>query len=296
MRNIKIKRGEQKINTNEYLKESERSTRTINLSWRNSIETNRLNRKINKWVNKLKPIAIFLFIVWLLCVSIWTLWKLNQQEIDLKKIELWVKTAGAFNYEEIIETPKKNSVAVEKKNEQQIDSKITAEIKPVTIEKKKKVSVVAKVLPTEKNSWKLNPNIQIRKDNLFICMEVKKLHDINSDEYRCAAYMSMIQYLETNNCKTWIAKSLNNCYWIKLPTDKEWLKWEWSVWDKATHIKFETYEQSKYAFAYYYMNYHSERTVDNFVERWVGWNNTNYKATLNNNYKLAYNEYKNLLK
>ena len=285
MRNIKIKRGEQKIDTNKYLKESERSTRTINLSWRNSMETNRLNRKINKWVNSLKPIAITLFLIWLLCVLIGWLWKLNQQELDIKKIELGVKEANAFNinYEEIIETLPEIQPE-------------TPKIEPVTIEKKKKVSVVAKVLPTEKNGWKLNPNIQIRKDNLFICVEVNETHKLNKDVYRCAAYMSMVQLLETNNFTTWIWPNYKNGFGIKLPTDQEWLKWKWELWVDRTHVEFETYDKSKHAFAYYFLKYHTDRTVDNFVERWVGWNNTNYKATLYNNYKLAYNEYKNLLK
>lgn len=137
----------------------------------------------------------------------------------------------------------------------------------------------------------LDSNIQIRKDNFFICKEVNDTYLLESDVYRCAAYMSMIQLLETNNCKTWSAEQ-KNCFWIKIPTDKKWLVWEWYIADNSNHLWFETFEQSKYAFAYYYMNYHDERSVDNFVNRYVGWDNTKYKQFIYNNYNYAYNEYK----
>ena len=51
---------------------------------------------------------------------------------------------------------------------------------------------------------------------------------------------------------------------------------------------------SKYSFAYYYMGYNSKRSVDNFVNKWVGWNNVNYKQFIYNNFQLAYKVYKSI--
>jgi len=51
---------------------------------------------------------------------------------------------------------------------------------------------------------------------------------------------------------------------------------------------------SKFAFAYYYMKYHDTRTNQKFVEKWVGWNNVNYRCALDTGYDKLYLDYKNL--
>ena len=85
-------------------------------------------------------------------------------------------------------------------------------------------------------------------------------------------------------------QDLNNIYWIKNPTDKAGLLGNWKK-TFANNIYFETKEMSSYAFAYYYMNYHDHRNMDQFVDRYVAWNNEWYKTNLKANYDWIYNEY-----
>jgi len=137
-------------------------------------------------------------------------------------------------------------------------------------------------------------NLSIAKSSLFLCMEVKNTFWLKSDEYRCATMMTLVKFLETKNWETWIGAKFNNMYWLKNPTDKKWLKGNWEV---MTHnnLKFETKEIGSYAFAYYYMKYHDQRNMDQFVDRYVAWNNTNYKAALKQNYDWVYSEYTRML-
>lgn len=152
-----------------------------------------------------------------------------------------------------------------------------------------------KVQKIKNDTLQVNKNIKVLKSNLFICLEVKNTFWFKSDEYRCATMMSLVGFAETENWKTWIWPKYNNWYWIKKPTDQKWLVWNWKVW-AWRHIIFETAEMWSYAFAYYYMKYHDTRDFNNFVDRWVSWNNVKYKNFLINNYNKTYIEYKKILK
>jgi len=138
-------------------------------------------------------------------------------------------------------------------------------------------------------------NFKIKKSTLFMCLEIKNTFGLKNDENRCATMMTMVKFLETENWTTGIWSKYNNMYWIKNPTDKNWLLGNWKKADE-NNIIFETKEMSSYAFAYYYSKYHNHRNMDQFVDRYVAWDNQKYKANLKYNYNWIYNEYKNLLK
>ena len=161
-----------------------------------------------------------------------------------------------------------------------------------------KIDKTPKILPVsdsiiKKDIMYSKDNFNIEKSMLFMCKEVNEKFWLKADEKRCATMMTMVKFLETENWDKWIWKSLNNMYWIKNPTDKNWLVWSWKVWEWK-HIIFETKEMSSYAFAYYYMKYHNYRDLNNFVDRWVSWNNQKYKTALKNNYDWIYEKYKNI--
>jgi hypothetical protein len=149
---------------------------------------------------------------------------------------------------------------------------------------------VSSVINEKKDITLANNNLKANKNNLFICLEVKNRFWLKSDENRCATMMSLVSFAETEDWKTGVWVSMNNLYWIKLPTDKSWLVWKWQVWN-WNHIIFETQEMSSYAFAYYYMKYHINRNFNNFVDIWVGWDNIKYKNYLKINYDFLYNQY-----
>ena len=156
----------------------------------------------------------------------------------------------------------------------------------------------SKIAPVSNSSIKKDivyqkSNFKIEKSTLFMCLEVKNTFWLKADENRCATMMTLVKFLETENWTTWIWPKYNNMYWIKKPTDKKWLLWDWKVMSE-NNIKFQTKEMSSYAFAYYYMNYHNHRNFDNFVKRWVAWDNENYKYALEKNYNWIYSEYENL--
>lgn len=155
-----------------------------------------------------------------------------------------------------------------------------------------KIAPVSASIPKQ-NIAILKSNFKIEKSNLFMCKEVKARFWFDSDEIKCSTMMSMVSYLETENWTTWVGESMNNMFWIKLPTDTKGLMGKWKVWDWK-HIIFETKEMSKFAFAYYYMKYHDHRNLDNFVNVWVSWNNIKYKSSLKANYGWIYQEYNNL--
>ena len=155
-----------------------------------------------------------------------------------------------------------------------------------------KISLVNDDIP-KKDIIYPKSNFNIEKSNLFMCKEVNEKFWLKADEKRCATMMTMVKFLETENWNKWIWKTLNNMYWIKLPTDQKWLVWSWKVWEWR-HIIFETKEMSNYAFAYYYMKYHNYRDLNNFVDRWVCWDNQKYKTALKNNYDWIYEKYKSI--
>lgn len=138
-------------------------------------------------------------------------------------------------------------------------------------------------------------NFKITKSSLFTCLDIKNKYSLKVDENRCATMMTLVWFLETQYWTTWIWPKLNNMYWIKNPTDKKWLLWNWEKVE-ANNIKFDTKELSSYAFAYYYMNYHNHRSFENFVNRYVAWNNLWYINALENNYDWIYSEYETILK
>ena len=136
-------------------------------------------------------------------------------------------------------------------------------------------------------------NFKVLKSKLFICKEVKEQYWFKSDENRCWTMMTIVWFLETQYWANWIWSSMNNVYWIKNPTDTNWLVWNWKYWEE-NNIIFETKEMSSYSFAYYFMKYHNHRNMKNFTERWVGWSNINYQTALEQNYDWIYSEYKSL--
>jgi len=137
-------------------------------------------------------------------------------------------------------------------------------------------------------------NLEALKSNLFICKEVKNEFWLKSDEFRCATYMTMVKSFESNHWKSNYCKNYNNCFWLKNPTDKKWLKWNVSVWNNR-FLKFETQEMWNFAFAYYYQKYHTPKNATQFVNSYSDWNK-NYIYFLINNYDDLYSQYKNILK
>lgn len=146
----------------------------------------------------------------------------------------------------------------------------------------------------KKDALQVKTKIYIKKSNLFMCLEVKEQFWFESDEFRCWSYMTMVKYFESNDWKSNYCKNYNNCYWLKNPTDKNWLKWKYSVWTWR-FLKFETSEMWDYAFAYYYLKYHNTKNASQFVNTYSDWNK-NYIYFLINNYEALYTEYENLLK
>lgn len=137
----------------------------------------------------------------------------------------------------------------------------------------------------------ITPNINLKasKENLFTCIEVKNEFWLKSDAKRCATYLTIVKAFESNFEKSNMCKNYNNCFWLKVPTDKKWLKWNWSAW-KWNFIKFDTKEIWNYAFAYYYLNYHTNKTANKFVNTYSDWNK-NYIKFILNNYDKLYWEY-----
>lgn len=145
------------------------------------------------------------------------------------------------------------------------------------------------ILPKPVKSYNVKTDLEVNKEIYFLCKEVGA-----SDPERCAAYWTLVYSYESWNGTSRRCVEDNNCFWIKNPTDKKGLKWNYKI-GTWRHLIFETKEAWSYAFAYYYSTYHNHRNAEGFVKRWTGWNNERYIAFITQNYNNIYNKYKNFL-
>jgi len=207
--------------------------------------------------------------------------KINEELNKLEKNKIWKKDYEECLKNQLIRIWEWKEVIdwyCENKNTEKVVK--TTKIKAVSVPKVKKDIVIAK------------SNLEVIKSNLFMCKEVKNQFWLKSDEFRCASYMTMVKSFESNRWKSKYCNNYNNCYWLKNPTDKNWLKWNWSV-GTWRFLKFETKEMWDYAFAYFYQKYHINKNASEFVNTYSD-GNKNYIHFLINNYDNVYTEYKKL--
>ena len=259
-----------------------KKTIKVNMNGKNEFVEKVRRELIREGKKRRETKQLFNFVIfWALVIVLFTvIW--NRPLAQTNALE--VQKDSEFMQQLEVVTEKSDNNELEEEDIDVLVELLQEEVKEEYEEYVEEIIEPARIKPT-----KMDKNIQIRKDNFFMCKEVNDIYNLQSDIYKCSSYMSMTQLLETANCVTGSAEH-KNCYWIKNPTDKTWLLGNEEIIDN--HIAFETFEQSKYAFAYYYMKYHDHRTHENFVDRYVGWDNQRYKTFLEDNYQFVYDEYK----
>lgn len=153
---------------------------------------------------------------------------------------------------------------------------------------------------------------QIRLDRLNTCEQAYKESWITEKHInyemlvvRCATYNTLMFAYESNFWQSRMCLQDMNCHWIKLPSNRNLLKWINYTVIPWRFLKFESYSDNNLVFARSYFTYHYKKDTTTFI-RWFrqadwsyafGWSTTDtwtYINFIDSNYQRIYNELERL--